>query len=143
MNEHTARVRMRDMLNDRQFDHSPPVVVWRCPNSPPHTLLRVYRTRNTWHLLGNGFRVPLKDYLKRIGSDWTVDDFKKGKVGALDPHRVEPIDKELPLDIDAWPAGVQFEVGCHCKPVMIGLDVLAEDCRRARDERRCVKRTIG
>ena len=43
----------------------------------------------------------------------------------------------LPLDIDTWPA-VRFKIGCShtgCKPVWLGLEQLAEDCRRALDER--------
>ena len=140
MTRRSARIRMSDKVSDPRFDHSSPVVVWRCPKR--HRLLRVFVTRNEWHLLGDRFRVPTKEWLTRTGSEVTKADLREGRAAALEVGRVLGIDKTLPLDIDSWPAATRLEVGCRCKPVAVTLDVLAEDCRRARDERVCVKRTI-
>ena len=146
MTRRSARIRMHDKATDPRLDHSPPVVVWRCPER--HRLLRVFVTRSEWHLLGDRFHVPTADWLARGGGEWTEDDLREGRVAAFESGRVVGVDRTLPLDIDTWPAGARFEVACRCKPVTVGLvtvglDMLAEDCRRARDERICVNRTIG
>ena len=139
MNEHTGQVRMSDKTGDPQAD---PDVVWRCPKS--HLLLRVYRTRNGWHVLGQSFRVPPKDWLERADSGWTVDDIREGRVEPLNLRRVRGVDQMLELDINTWPfTGKPFEVGCRCNAVKVPLEWLADDCRRALDEHRTIERTIG
>lgn len=130
---------MSDKIGDPQFDHAPPNVVWHCPKR--HTLLRVYLIRNGWHVLGESFGEPLKERLKRDDSEWTVDDFKQQRVAAFELHRIQGVDELLDVDIDMWPA-VGFEIGCHCKATWVSLNTLAADCRRARDERRTIRRMI-
>ena len=85
-NEHTGQVRMSDKTKAREFDHQPPAVVWLCPKR--HRMLRVFRLRTGWHLLGDRFPVPMHDWLNRIGSEWTADDVREGRVVALNEREV-------------------------------------------------------
>ncbi|MGZ4763920.1 MAG: hypothetical protein ACXV7I_15910 [Ilumatobacteraceae bacterium] len=140
MNEHTGQVRMHDLTKNPQFDHSPESVIWRCPKR--HRLLRVFRIRTGWHLLGDEFEVRVPEYLDRIGTEYTVDDIREGRVHALDARHVKGQDRMLPLDIATWPA-VRLEVGCRCAATYVSLGVLAEDCRRAQVEHPPITRTIG
>lgn len=141
MNERVGRVRMRDRTKDSgAFGHQPPVVVWRCTKG--HRVLRVFLDRAGWHLLGERLRVSLDDWLKRQGGEHTVEDLRAGRVGAMGQNRVDGVAQELPLDIDTWPTGVRFEVGCRCGSVWVELGWLAEDCRHAAQTRQPVTRRI-
>lgn len=134
---------MHDRTKDAgAFGHQPPVVVWRCNNKPPHRLLRVFLSPDGWHLMGDRLRVPVEEWLQRTGSDLTVEDLRDGSAEAMNKRTVQGVDRALPLDIDAWPAGVRFEVGCRCGTVWAHLDWLADDARRARDTRTQVVRHL-
>lgn len=134
---------MRDRTgNDAAFGHQPPVVVWRCGHKPPHLMLRVFVSPDGWHLVGQRLRLHLDEWLKRMGSGYTVDDVRDGKVEAMNKRRAQGVDRMLPLDVDTWPTGVRFEVGCRCATVWADLDWLAADARRARDTRGQVVRNI-
>jgi hypothetical protein len=57
---------------------------------------------------------------------------------------VKGVDWLWPLDIDQWPHGKAFEVGCRRGIVVAAqVDWLADDARRARDTRTQVVRTIN
>ena len=127
--------RYREIFNDR------PVVEWRCGKR--HSLLQVYKTRGGWRVHRERFPVPMQDWLDRTGSGWTVDDIRERRELVMNARQVGGPDKVLPLDIDRWPSADRFEIGCRCKAVWVGLDKLAEDCRRARAEHRTIERKIG
>lgn len=133
--------RMRDMLrDDPNYRTQPPVVVWRCPKR--HLLLRVFVTRGGWLVTREDFKVPLTDWLARVGAPFTAEDVRAGR--AVKPIcRVSTEDHTLPLDIGAWPTGRPFEVGCRCRPQSVDIGLLAEHCRQARDTRTPVVGTIG
>ena len=78
---------MYDLTKDPQFSYRPPDVVWLCPKR--HRMLRVFRLGTGWHLLGDRFPVPPQEWLDRIGSDWTADDVKEGRVVALNEREVD------------------------------------------------------
>lgn len=146
MSDHTRRVRMSARTKHPQFGHSPPVVIWWCRQKPRRRILQVFLTRDGWHVLGNELRVPMDDWLKRTGSDLTVEDLREGKAVPMHGREVSGVDKWLPLDIDSWePDTGTFEVGCGCRAgraVQADITWLSADCRHARDERRVVERTI-
>ena len=102
----------------------------------------MFRIRNGWHLLGDKFEVPVPEYIDRIGTEYTADDIREGRVVAIDARHVEGHDRMLPPDIDTWPA-VRFEVGVGARRPVSVWSVLAADCRRAQVEHTTIKRTIG
>lgn len=122
-NEHTGQVRMSDKTQAHEFDYQPPAVVWLCLKK--HRMLRVFRTRNGWHLLGDRFRVPMQEWLDRIGSGWTADDIHEGRVVAMGGRWVRGRNELLQLDIETWHfTGKPFEVGCRCGVVRANLEGL-------------------
>ena len=132
--------RIRDILRNHDPNErtAPPVVVWRCTKG--HLLLRVFVTLGGWLVTRQDFKVPLADYLPRVGSPFTADDVRAGR--AVKPiTRVSTEDHTLPLDIDTWPSG-QFEVGCRCRPQSVDIALLAQHCRQAADTRTPVDETI-
>jgi hypothetical protein len=134
--------RVRDIT--RQGPSVPPVVKWRCAGPQKHLMLRVFITREGWHVLGEGFRIPLPEWLERsgIGEHVTVDEYRERRASLSNARRVEGVDRELPLNIDNWPADEQFEVGCRCGHKFVGVAELAADCRHARDSSKPVVQDI-
>lgn len=146
MNDHTKRIRLSARTKHPKYEHSPPVVVWWCRHKPRRRILRVFLTRGGWHVLGNEFRVPMEEWLKRVGSDLTAEDIHAGRATTMSGRDVSGVDQWLPLDIDSWqPSAGTFEVGCACRaesPRNADIKWLAEDCRHAREERRAIERVI-
>jgi hypothetical protein len=139
-------VRVRDVT--RQGAGTPPVVVWKCAGKR-HTMLRVFLNKGGWHVLGNSFRVPLREWLERQGAQFTVEDIHERAdtdlplAMPIDAHRIEGVDQELPLDVGAWPVDIPLGIGCGCGQTIADLTALAADCVTARDTRNAVYRSIG
>ena len=144
-NKHTQRVRVKQVLRktglppDGEPDHAPPVVLWRCPKR--HLMLRVFLTRDGWHVLGESMRVSMEEWLRRTGSPFTVEQMRGKEAAAMAARKVSGVDKVLPMDLDAWSATVKFEAGCRCGSAWFTINQLAADCRQARDTRHPVVRT--
>ena len=129
-----SRIRVRDGLRHGERT-SPPVVIWRCADR--HLVLRVFLDRAGWLVVRERIRIPMPEWIERVGAPFTVEDVREGKPGASanSARRVTPEDKRLPLNLDAWPTGEVFEAGCRCGAVQVDIAALADDCRRARDLR--------
>lgn len=136
---------MRDRTGDNgTFGHQPPRVVWWCGHKPRRLILRIFLWPDGWYVMRQQLRVPLADWLVRTGSSFTVEDVQEGRVVAMGARRVDTADRLLPLDIDTWPTGETFEVGCQRGPVRNAeIAWLAEDCRRARDLGTQIVRILG
>ena len=146
MTGQSGRVRMRDRTgNDDAFGHAPPVVLWRCAQCKQQSrMLRVYLTRTGWLVMREQLKVPLADWLEHTGTDMTVEDVRGGLAATMGEKRINLDDRELPLDIDTWPSGDRFQIGCRrCGSGWAGIGWLAEDCCRARDTRTQIVRQVG
>ncbi|WP_248240263.1 hypothetical protein [Microbacterium kunmingense] len=121
------------------LQNSPPLVTWR-HDACNSRILRLYLLPAGWLLVSDDVRVPLAEWIERAGVDYTVDDFREGRVAAFNKREVKGHERLLPHDVDEWPAGV-FEIGCRKHGLgTYQLSDLATDAREARETRRRVER---
>lgn len=126
------------------------VVTWRRTGCCRSRLLRVLLSPRGWHVLGDDFRVPPAEWLRRLGggeapevegAPLTMDRIRAGEVAVLGLRKVDGVARLLPLLTESW-EGATIEVGCdHCRGTA-SLSWLAEDCERAKAATRAVTRPV-
>ncbi|ORV33942.1 hypothetical protein AWC00_26640 [Mycobacterium conspicuum] len=105
-------------------------------------MLRLFKYRDEFRVVGETFRVPLPDWLRRVGSPYTADEVRAGDAVALNPGKVIGMDESLPLDIALWPTGVRAEVGCRCKVTTVPIAQLAADVKQTDTTKSTCERII-
>lgn len=145
MSRHQAavRARMHDSVPNLlpiEYRNSPPLVVWR--HSPCNSrILRLYLVPEGWMLVTDDVRVSLEEWVQRAGIEYSVDDFRAGRVAAFSKREVKGHERLLPHETHEWPEG-SFEIGCrkHGLAPYVLTD-LASDADEARRTRRRVERS--
>ena len=129
MSNRAGRIRLAEKMNR---PHPAPVVRWQCKKG--HTLLRVFKFRDEYLVLGESFLIPLADWIERAHGDVPARDVKSGRVAAMEPKEVAGMNETLQLDIDEWPAGVSAEVGCQCAAASVRVPIgdLAADVQHVK-----------
>lgn len=135
-----TRVRMSDMLSAKGYAippgyrHSAPVVVWKtsgCTRKRRQCrVLRAFRSPNGWLVLGDNFRVPPDEWLRRVGTDYTMEQRDRAEVYLVNLRKVRGVEETLPNDLgaNAWSSG-ELEVGCDHGCIRLPLSALLDDCR--------------
>lgn len=129
------------------YDVGRPVITWRRRGCGCR-LARVYLSRSGWHVVGEHFRIPPADWLRRSGATnddgtpVTMQDVEAGRVVVMGLREVHGVSGTLPLDVEAWPAGETFEVGCDHAYGQTALCDLAGDAATVSDTRKPLDRRV-
>jgi hypothetical protein len=139
-----SKARLHDRLARRyevpiELQNSKPMVTWRRFGCN-HRLLRVYLTPRGWLLVADRIRVPLEEWLNRIGDDYSLDEYRAGRVFATNARKVAGHEKLLPLNTTGWPTGT-FELGCRDGAGLFELSDLIADVEDVRTTHRSNERT--
>lgn len=144
-----ARARLANMTVRRGYDlpaayrSAPPMVTWRVSECRCR-VLSVYLSSDGWVIDGEDFDVPIPEWIDRINPDGTatvggvpvtLDSYRAGRFAAFNPGTVTGVQQVLDLDVETWPAGGVFEVGCGHWHGEVPLADLAADCAEVKATR--------